>query len=188
MIDIIIHLILTILPAATPPGGDRQDQGAFAGRVGLHYLQPVLRLSPTAPQRIGVQRHHYLGLPGRDRYNLAAIAVAAPCPARQPPPPISFAGDMILFAYLFALARFFTMVGRARHRLQLRGNGAAREATFSCLAEPTLFSALIVLGRVCPIPFPFRTMLTYSLGHSLVQRRGRHASPGGGSVHRGAGR
>lgn len=55
---------------------------------------------------------------------------------------------MILYAYLFALGRFFTMAAALDTGSSFEGMGSAREATFSCLAEPTLFFALITLSRL----------------------------------------
>ena len=62
--------------------------------------------------------------------------------------PISFNGDLILFVYLLALARFFTVLAALDTGSSFEGMGAAREATFSCLAEPTIFIVFIVLARV----------------------------------------
>jgi formate hydrogenlyase subunit 4 len=55
---------------------------------------------------------------------------------------------MILFAYLLGLARFFTIVAALDTGSSFEGMGGAREATFSCLAEPALFFSLVVLARI----------------------------------------
>ncbi|MFL5389236.1 MAG: respiratory chain complex I subunit 1 family protein [Myxococcales bacterium] len=62
--------------------------------------------------------------------------------------PLSFEGDAILFAYLFALGRFFTIAAALDTGSAFEGMGGAREATFSSLAEPALFFGLLVLGRL----------------------------------------
>ena len=62
--------------------------------------------------------------------------------------PVSFAGDMILFAYLFALGRFFTASAAMDTGSAFEGMGAAREVTFSCLAEPALFFCFLVLAKL----------------------------------------
>jgi formate hydrogenlyase subunit 4 len=64
------------------------------------------------------------------------------------PAPISFEGDLILFVYLFGLARFFTAAAALDTGSSFEGMGAAREVTFSCLAEPTLLFVLLVLARL----------------------------------------
>jgi len=61
---------------------------------------------------------------------------------------ISFTGDFVLFAYLFGLSRFFTVLAALDTGSSFEGMGAAREATFSCLAEPTLFIIFMVLTRL----------------------------------------
>lgn len=59
--------------------------------------------------------------------------------------PLSFEGDVILFAYLFALGRFFTMAAALDTASSFEGMGASREAAFSALTEPTLFVVLTIL-------------------------------------------
>jgi formate hydrogenlyase subunit 4 len=61
--------------------------------------------------------------------------------------PLGFEGDVVLFAYLLGLARFFTIVAALDTGSAFEGMGAAREATFSALAEPALFLGLMVLVR-----------------------------------------
>jgi formate hydrogenlyase subunit 4 len=78
----------------------------------------------------------------------ATLFAALLIPLGKHPAPISFEGDLILFAYLFALGRFFTALAALDTGSSFEGMGAAREVTFSCLAEPTLFFALITLTRL----------------------------------------
>src|SRR3990172_1197776 len=61
--------------------------------------------------------------------------------------PLHFSGDLVLFAYLFGLARFFTTAAALDTGSALEGMGAAREVTFACLAEAALFTAFVVLVR-----------------------------------------
>ena len=65
-----------------------------------------------------------------------------------PSAPISFTGDLILFAYLLALGRFFTASAALDTGSPFEGMGAAREVTFACLAEPAFFMGLLVLVRI----------------------------------------
>jgi formate hydrogenlyase subunit 4 len=62
--------------------------------------------------------------------------------------PVSFTGDFVLFTYLFGLSRFFTVIAALDTGSSFEGMGAAREATFSCLAEPTIFIIFMVLTRL----------------------------------------
>ncbi|OGW68530.1 MAG: hydrogenase [Omnitrophica bacterium GWA2_50_21] len=64
--------------------------------------------------------------------------------------PLQFAGDVILFAYLLALARFFTILAAMDTGSSFEGMGASREAAFSCLSEAALFlnfATLVVLSK-----------------------------------------
>jgi len=62
--------------------------------------------------------------------------------------PIAFTGDLILFAYLFGLARFFTTAAALDTGSAFEGMGAAREVTFACFSEPALFFAFLVLVKI----------------------------------------
>jgi formate hydrogenlyase subunit 4 len=53
-----------------------------------------------------------------------------------------------LFAYLFALGRFFLVLAALDTGSSFEGMGAAREVTFACFAEPALFFCLLVLAKV----------------------------------------
>lgn len=64
--------------------------------------------------------------------------------------PFQFTGDVILFAYLFGLARFFMILAAMDTGSSFEGMGAGREAVFSCLSEVSLFinfSALAILSK-----------------------------------------
>jgi formate hydrogenlyase subunit 4 len=61
------------------------------------------------------------------------------------PAPAAFPGDVVLFAYLLALGRFFTMAAALDTGSSFEGMGASREAAFSALAEPALFLSLAIL-------------------------------------------
>ncbi|MDD5153612.1 MAG: NADH-quinone oxidoreductase subunit H [Thermodesulfobacteriota bacterium] len=79
---------------------------------------------------------------------LAAVsAAAALVPLGSIGAPVSFAGDLILFAYLLGLMRFFTVVAALDTGSSFEGMGASREVWFSALAEPALLLGLAVLAR-----------------------------------------
>jgi formate hydrogenlyase subunit 4 len=61
---------------------------------------------------------------------------------------VSFAGDMVLFATLFGLARFLTILAALDTGSAFEGMGASREAWFSALTEPALLLALAALARL----------------------------------------
>ncbi len=57
----------------------------------------------------------------------------------------SFNADFILFAYLLAIGRFFTVIGAMDTGSSFEGMGASREAVFSSLVEPAFF---VIIGTL----------------------------------------
>ncbi len=55
---------------------------------------------------------------------------------------LSFEGDFIMFAYLLALGRFFTIIAALDTGSSFEGMGASRETLFSMLVEPAFFVLL----------------------------------------------
>lgn len=58
---------------------------------------------------------------------------------------LHFSGDLLLFIYVLALARFFTILMAMDTGSAFEGMGASREAAFSLLAEPAMFLVLVTL-------------------------------------------
>jgi formate hydrogenlyase subunit 4 len=75
------------------------------------------------------------------------LIVAAIVPFGGLPVFISFPGDLILFAYLFGLSRFFTVLMAMDTGSSFEGMGASREVTFSTLSEPALLIGLAVIAK-----------------------------------------
>ncbi|BDV41889.1 hydrogenase [Geotalea uraniireducens] len=149
MTDTIIHLLLLVLLPPLLLGVIGKTKAAFAGRVGAPFLQPyydIIRLLRKGMVFSDTTTWVFRAGP---LVTLAATALAALLvPLGNHPAAVSFNGDMVLFAYLFGLARFFTTVAALDTGSSFEGMGAAREVTFSCLAEPTLFFVLITLARM----------------------------------------
>ncbi|MDU0459933.1 MAG: NADH-quinone oxidoreductase subunit H [Geobacteraceae bacterium] len=149
MTNIIIHTMLALLMPPLLLGVIAKTKAAFAGRVGAPFLQPyydILRLLHKGSVFSTTTTWVFRAGP---IVALATTAVAALLiPFGAHPAPVSFSGDMILYAYLFALGRFFTMAAALDTGSSFEGMGSAREATYACLAEPTLFFALITLSRL----------------------------------------
>jgi formate hydrogenlyase subunit 4 len=80
---------------------------------------------------------------------LAAVLIAGVVVPLGPfAAPLHFTGDLVLFAYLFGLARFFTTTAALDTGSSFEGMGAAREVTFACFSEPALFLAFLVLVKL----------------------------------------
>jgi formate hydrogenlyase subunit 4 len=60
---------------------------------------------------------------------------------------MAFPGDLVLFACLLGLMRFFTVIAALDTGSAFEGMGASREVQFSALAEPALLLALAAIAR-----------------------------------------
>lgn len=149
LVNTAIHILLVI---AMPPlllGVINRTKALFAGRSGAPLLQPyydIIRLwskgSVFSPTTSWIFRASPV-------VTIATATVAALLmPLGNHPAPLAFNGDMLLFAYLFSLARFFTVAAALDTGSSFEGMGGAREAAYSCLAEPTLFFSFVVLARI----------------------------------------
>ncbi|MBI5655284.1 MAG: NADH-quinone oxidoreductase subunit H [Geobacter sp.] len=162
MIDTIIHFSLILLMPPLLLGIIGKTKAAFAGRVGAPFLQPYYDLVKLLQKGSVFSETTTWVFRAGPVVTLAATLVAATLvPLGNHSAPISFTGDMILFAYLFGLSRFFTTAAALDTGSSFEGMGAAREVTFSCLVEPTLFFALISLARMSK-SLTLSTMLTYT--------------------------
>jgi formate hydrogenlyase subunit 4 len=77
----------------------------------------------------------------------AVLAAGLLVPLGAPTAIIAFAGDFALMAALLGLARFATVIAALDTGSSFEGMGAAREVTFSALAEPALFLGFLSLVR-----------------------------------------
>jgi formate hydrogenlyase subunit 4 len=145
----LLHLMILFLLSPLLLGVIGKTKALFAGRFGAPFLQPYFDIGKLLRKRMVLsETTTWVFLAG------PVVALAVPplaallLPFGALPAPVSFNGDLILFVYLFGLARFFTAAAALDTGSSFEGMGAAREVTFSCLAEPTLLFVLIVLARL----------------------------------------
>ena len=146
-VNVLVHLVLLLLFAPLLQGVITRTKALFAGRQGAPLLQPYYDLARL--WRKGFVLSHtttWVFLAGPVVGLAVPILAALLLPFGALPAPISFQGDLILFVYLFGLSRFFVASAALDTGSSFEGMGAAREVTFSCLAEPTLLFSLIVLA------------------------------------------
>lgn len=144
----IAHLFVALIAAPLLGGIINRIKSLFAGRVGPPILQPyydLFRLFRKDSVFSTTTTWVFRAGPIVSFVTAALATLLVPLGARGAT--VSFAGDMILFVYLFGLGRFFTVAAALDTGSPFEGMGGAREATFSCLAEPALFLALVVLVR-----------------------------------------
>jgi formate hydrogenlyase subunit 4 len=147
--DLLIHCVLIITMPPLLFGVINRTKALFAGRTGAPLLQPYYDLFRLLRKGSVFSRTTTWVFRAGPVVTLAAtLAAALLIPLGNHAPPLSFSGDMILFVYLLALGRFFTTTAALDTGSSFEGMGAAREVTFSCLAEPVLFVTLLVLSRM----------------------------------------
>ncbi|RNC72623.1 MAG: hydrogenase [Desulfuromonadales bacterium] len=149
MTDAVIHILLTLLMPPLLLGIIGKTKALFAGRVGAPILQPYYDLAKLLRKGSVFSDTTTWVFQAGPVVTLAATLTASfLIPLGEHRAPLSFSGDMVLFAYLFGLARFCTTAAALDTGSSFEGMGAAREATFACLAEPALFFSLAVLARL----------------------------------------
>ena len=146
---IVVNLLLVLVFAPLLPGVINKTKALVAGRVGPPVLQAYFDIAKLLRKGSVISETTTpIFLIGPAVSFIVALLAVLMLPLASSPAPISFAGDMIVFVYIFALARFFTTAAALDTGSAFEGMGAARELTFACLAEPALFFGLLALARV----------------------------------------
>src|SRR4029079_5697326 len=145
-IAIHIALVLTLPPLLL--GVINKTKALFAGRVGPPLLQSYYDLAKLLRKGTVLSRTTtWVFLAGPAVGLVTTVLAALLVPLGGHAAPIGFEGDFVLFADPLGLGRFFTIAAALDTGSAFEGMGGAREATFSCLAEPALFLGLVVLVR-----------------------------------------
>ncbi len=145
----LLHLFLLLGFAPLLLGMIAKTKALFGGRVGPPLLQPYFDLRKLFGKGMVFSETTTWVFRAGPVVGLTVPVLAAMfIPFGALAAPFSFTGDLIFFVYLFGLARFFTVIAALDTGSSFEGMGAAREATFACLAEPTIFFVFIVLVRL----------------------------------------
>jgi formate hydrogenlyase subunit 4 len=149
MIEKVIHIgVLLVLPPLLL-GVINKTKAWFAGRNGPVLLQVYYDLFKLMRKGMAISTTTTWVFLAGPVITLATVLLAGLLvPMGRFDAPIVFTGDLILFAYLFGLSRFFTTAAAMDTGSAFEGMGVAREVTFACLSEPALFFALLVLAKV----------------------------------------
>jgi formate hydrogenlyase subunit 4 len=148
MIHALVHVVLVLLMPPLLFGIIGRTKAIVAGRVGPPILQPYYDIAKLLRKGAVFSTTTTWVFRAGPIVGLATVVLASlivPLSGRAAP--LAFTGDLVLFAYLFGLARFFTVLAALDTGSPFEGMGGAREATFACLAEPALFLGLLVLVR-----------------------------------------
>ncbi len=147
-LDIILHLSLLLVLPPLLLGVVNRTKALWSGRRGQPLLQLYYDLAKLSRKGLVLGSVttpvFWLG----PILSVATVVLAALLlPFGQHAPVVSFSGDLILFCYLLALARFFVAAAALDTGSAFEGMGAAREVTLASLAEPALFFGLLVLAK-----------------------------------------
>jgi formate hydrogenlyase subunit 4 len=148
MIEMLVHMVLLLMFPPLMLGVINKTKAFFAGRKGVPLLQAYFDIGKLLRKALVISTTTTWIFWAGPVVSLASVLAAGLLLPLGPfNAPISFIGDMILFAYLFGLARFFTTAAALDTGSAFEGMGAAREVTFALLSEPALFFALLVLAK-----------------------------------------
>jgi len=146
---ILSHIVLLLLFSPLLLGVIGKTKALFAGRCGAPLLQPYFDLRKLFGKGfVFSETTTWVFLAGPILAAAVPLLAALLIPFGALAAPVSFSGDLILFVYLFGLARFFTAASALDTGSSFEGMGAAREVTFACLVEPTVLFVFIVLARL----------------------------------------
>jgi formate hydrogenlyase subunit 4 len=144
--DLALHLAFLL---GMPPlllGIINKTKAWFAGRSGAPLLQPYLDIWKLLQKGAVYSRSTTWVFRAGPVVSLATVLCAGLIlPLTSSASPLGFAGDVIAFAYLLALGRFFTMAAALDTGSSFEGMGASREAAFSAFGEPALFLSLAII-------------------------------------------
>jgi formate hydrogenlyase subunit 4 len=144
-----IHFAFLLLLPPLMLGVINKTKAWFGGRRGAPLLQPYRDILKLLGKAMVISNTTTWVFRAGPIVTLSSILVAGTLMPFGPfAAPVAFAGDLILFAYLFALSRFFTASAALDTGSAFEGMGSAREVTFAVLTEPALFFAFLALAKL----------------------------------------
>jgi formate hydrogenlyase subunit 4 len=134
--------LIVLAPLLT--GFIKKAKALLQGRVGPRLLQPYYDLYKYM-RKDSVVSQESSWLFAATPYIVfgATVTAATLIPAFAGRSIFSFTGDLVLFVYLFALARFFLGLAGVDTGSSFGAQGASRDLFVSSLAEPVLFVAVL---------------------------------------------
>lgn len=149
MILSLAHVALILLISPLLIGVINRTKSLMGGRKGPPLLQAYYDMVKLLRKNTVLsETTTWIFLAGPVVSLATSVTAALFLPFGNHAPVVSFTGDMLVFIYLFALARFFTAAAAMDTGSAFEGMGASREVTFSALAEPALLFGLLALARL----------------------------------------
>jgi formate hydrogenlyase subunit 4 len=144
--ELAVHIAFLLFVPPLLLGIINRTKAWFAGRNGPPLLQPYFDVWKLLRKGAVYSTTTTWIFRAGPMISLSSILCAGLIlPLASSTSPLGFTGDVILFAYLLGLGRFFTMTAALDTGSSFEGMGASREAAFSVLAEPALFLALTIV-------------------------------------------
>jgi formate hydrogenlyase subunit 4 len=158
----VVSLLAILVLAPLFSGVVNKQKSIFTARIGAPVLQPYYELRRLLrKETINADSSSFISDISPVINLIAVVVAAAMLPIGFTKPLISFEGDIILFAYVLGLARFFQILAAMDIGSSFEGMGAAREATFAVFAEPIFF---FTIGSVA---FAGNLTSIYDIYHSI---------------------
>lgn len=144
----ILHPLAALLLAPLLPGIINRVKARMAGRTGPPLLQLYYDLWKLLRKGAVYSRTTTWVFRAGPRLNFVCLLVALLIlPLGRVPAAVSFAGDLVLLAYLLGLARFATVAAALDTGSSFEGMGASREVQFAVFTEPALLIGMAALAH-----------------------------------------
>jgi formate hydrogenlyase subunit 4 len=152
-LDFILYLVLNtaavILVAPLFSGLIKKVKAGTQGRQGPPLLQTYYQLAKLMQKEVICSPHASWITRAAPLVNMAAVLVAALfVPLIFVPDPVGAIGNIILFLYLLALARFFMALAGLDAGSSFGGMGSSREMSIAAIIEPTTIIVFAALAFV----------------------------------------
>lgn len=135
-------LLLLILPFLFT-GLINKTKALISGRKGAPILQPYFDFIKLLKKGIVISEATSFIFQIAPSINLACMILAGLLLCV-----FHFEGDFILFTYILALGKFFTIIAAMDTGSSFEGMGASREVSYTSLVEPAFF---IIISSICAI-------------------------------------
>ena len=143
-----IPLLLALTLSPLLVGIINRTKAVFAGRRGAPFVQPYYDIWKLLQKGAVYSRTTSWVFRAGPIITLAgALVAAALMPLGACPALWAFSGDLVLFAYVLGLGRFFTVAAAMDTGSAFEGMGGSREVFFSALAEPAMLLGLAAVAK-----------------------------------------
>ncbi len=145
--EILLRLAVWLLLAPLLPGIINKVKAWVAGRRGPPVLQLYYDLAKLWRKGVVLSTAVSPGhIAGPAIAWVALVGAALLLPLGPGGAGVAFRGDVLLFVYLLAMARFCTSFAALDTGSAFEGMGVAREVSYAVLAEAAIITALLTLG------------------------------------------